>query len=297
MQYKWVALSNTTLGLLMATINSSIVLIALPDIFRGIGIDPLSPGNTSYLLWMIMGFLVVTAVLVVGFGRLGDMYGRVRMYNLGFAVFTVASVFLAVTWQTGDAAAWWLIIWRIVQGVGGAFIMANSSAILTDAFPADQRGTAMGINGVAAIAGSFLGLVVGGLLGPVNWHLVFLVSVPFGIFGTIWAYLKLRDNGVRTPGPDGLVGQHHLRGRADRAARRHHLRHPALRRGRHGLAQPARAGLRDRRGRWCSPRSPSSRRGSPTRCSPCRCSATARSASATRPTCSPRSAAAACSSC
>jgi MFS family permease len=197
--YKWIALSNTTLGLLMATINSSIVLIALPDIFRGIGIDPLGPGNTSYLLWMIMGFLVVTAVLVVGFGRLGDMYGRVRMYNLGFVVFTVASILLAVTWQTGDAAALWLIGWRIVQGVGGAFIMANSTAILTDAFPAHQRGTALGINGVAAIAGSFLGLVIGGLLGPVNWHLVFLVSVPFGIFGTIWAYLKLRDTGERRP--------------------------------------------------------------------------------------------------
>ncbi len=197
--YKWIALSNTTLGLLMATINSSIVLIALPDIFRGIGIDPLGPGNTSYLLWMIMGFLVVTAVLVVGFGRLGDMYGRVRMYNLGFVVFTVASILLAVTWQTGDAAALWLIGWRIVQGIGGAFIMANSAAILTDAFPADQRGTALGINGVAAIAGSFLGLVIGGLLGPVNWHLVFLVSVPFGIFGTVWAYLKLRDTGERRP--------------------------------------------------------------------------------------------------
>src|ERR1044072_6080466 len=197
--YKWIALSNTTLGLLMATINSSIVLIALPDIFRGIGIDPLGPGNTSYLLWMIMGFLVVTAVLVVGFGRLGDMYGRVRMYNLGFVVFTVASILLAVTWQQGEAAALWLIGWRIVQGIGGAFIMANSTAILTDAFPADQRGTALGINGVAGIAGSFLGLVVGGLLGPVNWHLVFLVSVPFGIFGTIWAYLKLRDTSERRP--------------------------------------------------------------------------------------------------
>jgi MFS family permease len=196
-RYKWIALSNTTLGLLMATINSSIVLIALPDIFRGIGIDPLGPGNTSYLLWMIMGFLVVTAVLVVGFGRLGDMYGRARMYNLGFAVFTISSIFLAVTWQHGDAAAWWLIIWRIIQGVGGAFLMANSSAILTDAFPVRQRGMALGISGVAAIAGSFLGLVIGGLLGPVNWHLVFLVSVPFGVFGTIWAYLKLRDTGER----------------------------------------------------------------------------------------------------
>ena len=198
-RYKWVALSNTTLGMLMATINSSIVLIALPDIFRGIGINPLEPGNTSYLLWMIMGFLVVTAVLVVGFGRLGDMFGRVRMYNLGFAVFTVASVLLWLTWQQGDAAALWLIGWRIVQGIGGAFLMANSSAILTDAFPIEQRGLALGINGVAAIAGSFLGLVIGGLLGPVDWKLVFLVSVPFGLFGTVWAYLKLRDTGERRP--------------------------------------------------------------------------------------------------
>jgi MFS family permease len=197
--YKWIALSNTTLGLLMATINSSIVLIALPDIFRGIDINPLGPGNTSYLLWMIMGFLVVTAVLVVGFGRLGDMYGRVRMYNLGFVIFTVASILLAVTWQTGDVAALWLIGWRVVQGVGGAFIMANSSAILTDAFPVHQRGMALGINSVAAIAGSFIGLVIGGLLGPVDWKLVFLVSVPFGVFGTIWGYFKLRDNGRRTP--------------------------------------------------------------------------------------------------
>ncbi|MCU1679426.1 MAG: major facilitator superfamily protein [Amycolatopsis sp.] len=196
-KYKWIALSNTTLGMLMATINSSIVLIALPDIFRGIKIDPLAPGNTSYLLWMIMGFLVVTAVLVVGFGRLGDMFGRVRMYQLGFAIFSISSVLLAVTWMSGSTAALWLIGWRVVQGVGGAFLMANSSAILTDAFPVHQRGMALGINGVAAIAGSFLGLVIGGLLGPVNWHLVFLVSVPFGVFGTIWAYLKLHDTSER----------------------------------------------------------------------------------------------------
>ena len=195
--YKWIALSNTTLGMLMATINSSIVLIALPDIFRGIKINPLVPSNTSYLLWMIMGFLVVTAVLVVAFGRLGDMYGRVRMYNMGFAIFTVSSVLLSVAWMTGPPAALWLIGWRIVQGIGGAFLMANSAAILTDAFPINQRGLALGINGVAAIAGSFIGLVIGGLLGPVNWRLVFLVSVPFGIFGTFWAYAKLRDTGVR----------------------------------------------------------------------------------------------------
>src|SRR5437588_722340 len=195
--YKWIALSNTTLGVLMATINQSIVLIALPDIFRGIGLNPLSPENTSYLLWMFMGFLVVSAVLVVSFGRLGDMFGRVRMYNLGFAIFSVASIFLTVTWQHGTAGALWLIGWRIVQGIGGAFLFANSTAILTDAFPANQRGTALGINSIAAIAGSFLGLLLGGVLGPVNWHLVFLVSAPIGAFGTVWAYFMLKDIGVR----------------------------------------------------------------------------------------------------
>ncbi|RPA61080.1 MFS transporter [Gordonia oryzae] len=195
--YKWIALSNTTLGMLIATINSSIVLIALPDIFKGINVNPLNSSNTSYLLWMMMGFLVVTAVLVVSFGRLGDMFGRARMYNMGFAIFAISSIFLAITWFDGSKAALWLIFWRIVQGIGGAFIMANSSAILTDAFPANQRGLAMGINGVAAIAGSFLGLLIGGILAPIQWHFIFLVSVPFSVIGTIWAYLKLHDLGER----------------------------------------------------------------------------------------------------
>ncbi len=197
--YKWIALSNTTLGVLMATINSSIMLIALPDIFRGIGVNPLQPGNTGLLLWLLMGYLVVTAVLVVSFGRLGDMFGRVRMYNLGFAVFAAFSVLLSLTWLHGAAAAWWLILMRVLQGVGGAMLMANSSAILTDAFPHDQRGLALGLNQVAGIAGSFIGLVLGGVLGPLNWRYVFLVSVPFGVLGTIWSYLKLRELGVRKP--------------------------------------------------------------------------------------------------
>jgi MFS family permease len=195
--YKWVALSNTTLGVLMVTINQSIILIALPDIFRGIGLNPLGAGNTSYLLWMFMGFLVVSAVLVVSFGRLGDMFGRVRMYNLGFAVFSVASIFLTITWMHGVPGALWLIIWRVVQGIGGAFLFANSTAILTDAFPANQRGTALGINSIAAIGGSFLGLILGGALGPINWHYVFLVSAPVGAFGTVWAYFMLKDIGTR----------------------------------------------------------------------------------------------------
>ena len=197
--YKWIALSNTTLGILMATINSSIVLIALPDIFRGIHLNPLGAGNSSYLLWMIMGFLVATAVLVVSFGRVGDIYGRVRMFTLGFAIFTVFSVLLSVTWMHGGAGAMWMIIMRIGQGVGGAFLFANSSAILTDAFPHDQRGLALGVNTVAGIAGSFIGLVLGGVLGPVSWRLVFLVSVPVGLFGTLWSWRKLVDLGVRQP--------------------------------------------------------------------------------------------------
>src|ERR1700753_1429635 len=165
--YKWLALSNTTLGTLLAMINSSILLIALPNIFRGIGIDPLQPGNTSYLLWLILGFLVVMAVLLVSLGRLGDMYGRVRMFNLGFAVFTVFSILLSVTWMHGSDAALWLIIMRVGQGVGGALIFANSSAILADAFPENQRGLALGVNSIAAIAGSFIGLVLGGGVPPV----------------------------------------------------------------------------------------------------------------------------------
>jgi MFS family permease len=197
--YKWLALSNTTLGVLMVTINSSIMLIALPNIFDGIKLDPLIPSNTSYLLWLLMGFNVVTSVLVVSFGRLGDMYGRVKMYNLGFAVFTVFSILLSVTWMHGTAAGLWLIAMRVLQGVGGALLFANSSAILTDAFPVNQRGLALGINNVAGIAGSFIGLILGGLLGPVQWRLVFLVSVPFGIFGTLWAYWKLEDRGRRVP--------------------------------------------------------------------------------------------------
>jgi MFS family permease len=200
LDYKWVALSNTTLGTLLAMINSSILLIALPDIFRGIGIDPLQPGNTSYLLWLLLGFLVVLAVLLVSLGRLGDMYGRVRMFNLGFAVFTFFSILLSVTWLHGGAGALWLILMRVGQGVGGALVFANSSAILTDAFPHDERGLALGINSVSMVVGSFLGLVLGGILAPLEWRLVFVVSVPVGLAATIWSYHSLRDQGVRKAG-------------------------------------------------------------------------------------------------
>jgi MFS family permease len=192
-RYKWIALSNVTLGVLLATLDGSIVLIAMPSIFRGIHLDPLQPTNSFYLLWLILGFLVVTSVLIVSLGRLGDMYGRVRMYNLGFVIYTLASLFLTVDWMTGRAGALYLIGFRIVQGVGAAFLLANSAAILTDAFPQNQRGMALGINNIVGVSGVFIGLVLGGLLAPIDWRMVFLISVPIGLFGTVWAYLKLEE--------------------------------------------------------------------------------------------------------
>ncbi len=205
-RYKWTALSVTTVGVVLATIDASIMLIAMPDIFRGIQLDPLIPSNSFYLLWMILSFLVVSSVLVVSLGRLGDLFGRVRMYNLGFVIYTVSSLFLTVDWLTGRSGATYLIVMRVFQGVGSAFLVANSAAILTDAFPSNQRGMALGINNVAGISGMFIGLVLGGILGPINWRLVFLVSVPFGAFGTVWAYVKLRELGTHRRAPIDWLG-------------------------------------------------------------------------------------------
>jgi MFS family permease len=196
-RYAWVALANTTAAIFMATLDGSIVIIALPAIFRGIGLDPLSAGNIAYLLWMIMGYRLVQAVLVVNLGKLGDMFGRVKMYNAGFVVFTVASVLLSFDPYHGTHGALWLIGWRFLQAVGGSMLMANSAAILTDAFPAERRGFALGTNQIAGLSGMFIGLVAGGLLSAWDWRAVFWVNVPVGVFGTVWAYLMLRDNGVR----------------------------------------------------------------------------------------------------
>ena len=198
--YKWIALSNTSLGAFMAVLDSSIVIIAMPAIFRGIGLNPLAPGNISYLLWMIMGYILVTAVVVVTVGRLGDMFGRVRMYNLGFVVFTASSIVLSLDPLHGGGGALWLIGWRLVQATGGSILMANSAAILTDAFPATERGMALGVNQIAGLSGQFIGLVAGGLLAAWDWRAVFWVNVPFGVFGTVWAYRSLRETATRNPG-------------------------------------------------------------------------------------------------
>ena len=192
-RYKWIALSNTTLGMLMATINQTILIISLPAVFRGIHVNPLHSGQTSLLLWILMGFNVATTILLVSFGRISDTYGRVRLYNLGFLVFTLGSILLFLTPGKGTTGEWELIIFRFVQGIGGAFLFANSAAILTDAFPADERGLALGLNQIAAIGGGVIGLVVGGLLSAIDWRSIFLVNVPVGLFGTIWAYVALRE--------------------------------------------------------------------------------------------------------
>ncbi len=199
--YKWVALSNTTLGVLMASINANIILIAMPAIFRGIGLNPLSPDAFQYLLWLLFGYSIVTSTLLVTFGRISDMFGRVKLYNLGFAIFTVGSILLFLTPGRGSLGAEELILFRIVQGIGGAFLFSNSTAIITDAFSHKERGMALGINQVAFLVGSLLGIVLGGVLAYFDWRAVFLVSVPFGIIGTAWSYIKLRELGVTEKHP------------------------------------------------------------------------------------------------
>ena len=252
------ALSNATLAVLLATLDGSITIIAMPDIFRGIHLDPLVPANSFFLLWMILGYLVVTSVLIVSLGRLGDMVGRVRIYNLGFVIYTAASLLLAVDWMTGRSGATYLIVFRIVQGIGGACLLANAAAIITDAFPPHQRGMALGLNNIVGVSGMFIGLVLGGVLAPIDWRLVFLISVPVGLFGTVWAYLRLRELSTPAPGADRLARQRDVRARPDPRDGRGHLRHPARGRARHRLGERARAGaaggavaclgrLRDRR--------------------------------------------------
>src|SRR5690348_10815647 len=205
-RYKWIALSNTTLGVLLATLDASITLIAMPDIFRGIKLDPLVPSNSFYLLWMILGYFVVTSVLIVSLGRLGDLYGRVRVYNLGFVIYTVASLLLTIDWMTGREGATYLIVFRIVQGVGGACLLANAAPIITDAFPATQRGMALGINNIVGVSGMFVGLVLGGLLAPIDWRMVFLISVPVGLLGTIWGYTSLEERSTPKRAPIDWLG-------------------------------------------------------------------------------------------
>ena len=211
----------------------------MPDIFRGIKLDPLVPGNSFYLLWMVLGYLVVSSVLIVSLGRLGDMYGRVRIYNLGFVIYTVASLLLTIDWMTGRAGATYLIVFRIVQGIGGAFLLANSAAILTDAFPANQRGMALGINNIVGVSGLFVGLILGGLLAPISWRMVFLISVPVGPVRHRLGLHEAAGAEHAAAHPRRLAGEHHVRARPDPDHGLDHLRDPAVRRPSHRLDEPA----------------------------------------------------------
>jgi EmrB/QacA subfamily drug resistance transporter len=186
-QYKWVVLSNTTLGTLMSSLDGNIVLIALPTIAKEL------PGTSLFdLLWILLGYQLVTATVLVNFGRLADMFGRVRLYNLGFAVFTFGSAMCSLSQTSVQLTAF-----RLIQAVGAGFLFSNSAAIITDAFPEQERGMALGINQVSIVAGSVLGLVLGGLLTTVaGWRSIFWVNIPIGVFATTWSHYKLRELAV-----------------------------------------------------------------------------------------------------
>ncbi len=207
MQYKWTVLVNTTLGGLMGSINMTIVLISLPTIFRGLNIDPTAPGEFIMLLWVMMGYSIVLATLLVTFGRLSDIYGRTRLYTLGFVIFTLGSILLSIIPDnSGNRGAELLIGFRMIQAIGGGLLMVNSTALITDAFGSTERGRALGINQISFIAGSLIGLIAGGLLASSNWHLVFIVNIPFAIAGSLWSVVKLKQSSKRIKVPMDVAG-------------------------------------------------------------------------------------------
>jgi MFS family permease len=188
--YEWVALSVTTVGALLASLQSSALLIALPDILVKL--------QASFLtvMWILIGYLLITTALVPVIARLADMFGRKNLYNAGFAVFTLGSLLAGLAQPQFHGLD--VLLFRIVQGVGGALLITNSTAIVTDAFRGGWVGLGLGVNQIAAAAGFVLGPVVGGLLTAVDWRLVFLFNVPIGIFGTYWGIRRLREP-VRLP--------------------------------------------------------------------------------------------------
>ncbi|MEL9991580.1 MAG: MFS transporter [Thermoproteus sp.] len=188
MDHRRAILFNSVLGSFMASMNMSALVIALPAIFRGIDVDPFSPLGFVAMLWLILSYPFAVAVLVAIIGRISDMYGKGRAFTLGTIIFTVASLLLGLTPGNGNAAVAQMIAYRILQGVGGSFMFSNSAAIIADVFPPRERGFAQGLVGISFSAGSLTGLLVGGLLAVVDWRLVFLVNVPFGVLNALWSY-------------------------------------------------------------------------------------------------------------
>lgn len=183
--YKWIALGNTTLGTLIASLDANIIFIALPTIASELGTSLFT------MVWIIIGYSVVTASILLNFGRLADIFGRVKLYTLGFIIFTFGSGLCSIS-QSGEA----LVVFRIVQAVGAAFLFSNSVAILTDSFPSNERGKALGINQIAIVLGSILGLVLGGFLTSyLGWRSIFWINIPIGIIGVVLSYKYLKELG------------------------------------------------------------------------------------------------------
>jgi EmrB/QacA subfamily drug resistance transporter len=183
--YEWTALSVTTVGALLASIQGSALLIALPDIMT-----QLHAGFMT-IMWVILGFMLITTALVPVVGRLADMFGRKNLYNAGFAIFTLGSLLCGLSQP--QFHGWDMVVYRMIQGVGGALLFTNSAAIVTDAFRKGRVGLGLGINTIAFSAGFLMGPVIGGILTAIDWRLVFLINVPLGVAGTIWGILRLRE--------------------------------------------------------------------------------------------------------
>ena len=190
MKYRWVALTVTTVGSLMSSLDTTIVILGLPTI-----LDDLH-ATIVHGIWVITGYQLMLTVLLVLLGRLADMYGRVRLYNLGFIIFTLGSLLAGLS---GNGTQ--LVVFRFIQGSGAALLSANSAAIITDAFPLEELGAALGTNMMAFNVGAVVGYTLGGaIITFLGWRSIFLINVPVGVFGTIWAYKRLKEVSVRAPG-------------------------------------------------------------------------------------------------
>jgi MFS family permease len=206
MKSKWIALSNTSIAIFIAFANYNMIIIALPQIFNSLRFNPTAPDALGYLIWLILGYMIVTSSLVVTFGRISDLKGRAKLYSLGFLIFAISSGFLSTVNGYGDSAVLEMIILRLFQGVGGGLLMVNSAAILTDYFPKNELGKALGLNQVSGLVGGVAGLIIGGVLSVINWRYIFLLDFVVGIIGTLWSFKSLRDVQKPIKQPLDIIG-------------------------------------------------------------------------------------------
>jgi MFS family permease len=206
MKSKWIALSNTSIAIFIAFANYNMIIIALPQIFNSLRFNPTAPDALGYLIWLILGYMIVTSSLVVTFGRISDLKGRAKLYSFGFLIFAISSGILSTVNGYGDSAVLEMIILRLFQGVGGGLLMVNSAAILTDYFPKNELGKALGLNQVSGLVGGVAGLIIGGVLSVINWRYIFLLDFVVGIIGTLWSFKSLRDVQKPIKQPLDIIG-------------------------------------------------------------------------------------------